>query len=96
MANHIGKCIDCNRVACVQNSLSSPLEKSEKGGEEGLHYKTVAVSVGVIVVCLFVCLRAESAWASVECQSGAQSHSLFSPSLQAFSLTTRAGVLNLG
>ena len=56
MANHIGKCIDCNTVACVQNSLSSPLEKSEKGGEEGLHYKTVAVSVGVIVVCLFVCL----------------------------------------
>ena len=100
MANHIGKCIDCNTVACVQNSLSSPLEKSEKGREEGLHYKTVAVSVGVIVVCLFVCLfvclRAESAWASVECQSGAQSHSLFSPSLQAFSLTTRAGVLNLG
>ena len=56
MANHIGKCIDCNTVACVQNSLPSPLEKSEKGGEEGLHYKTVAVSVGVIVVCLFVCL----------------------------------------
>ena len=56
MANHIGKCIDCNMVACVQNSLSSPLEKSEKGGEEGLHYKTVAVSVGVIVVCLSVCL----------------------------------------
>ena len=56
MANHIGKCIDCNTVACVQNSLPSPLEKSEKAGEEGLHYKTVAVSVGVIVVCLSVCL----------------------------------------
>ena len=93
MAIHIGKCIDCNTVACVQNFLPSPQGKSEKGGEEGLHYKTAAVSV-IVVVCLF--LRAESAWASVECQSGAQSHSLFSPSLQAFSLTTRAGVLNLG
>ena len=53
MAIHIGKCIDCNTVACVQNFLPSPQEKSEKGGEEGLYYNTVAVSVGV-VVCLFV------------------------------------------
>ena len=61
MANHIGKCIDCNTVAYVQNFLPSPQEKSDKGGEEGLYYKTVAVS-GIVVVCLFVCfLRAESA-----------------------------------
>ena len=53
MAIHIGKCIDCNTLAYVQNFLPSPQEKSEKGGEEGLYYKTGAVSVGV-VVCLFV------------------------------------------
>ena len=97
MAIHIGKCIDCNTLAYVQNFLPSPQEKSEKGGEEGLYYKTVAVSViGVVCLFLFLFLRAESARASVECQSGAQSHSLFLPSLQTFSLTTRAGVLNLG
>ena len=78
----------------MYRTSSPPLRKNQRrGGEERLHYKTAAVSV-IVVVCLF--LRAESAWASVECQSGAQSHSLFSPSLQAFSLTTRAGVLNLG
>ena len=53
MAIHIGKCIDCNTLAYVQNFLPSPQEKSEKGGEEGLYYKTVAVSV-IGVVCLFL------------------------------------------
>ena len=48
MANHIGKCRDCNTVAYVQNSLHSSQEKSEKEGKEGLHYKTVAVFVVVV------------------------------------------------
>ena len=95
MAIHIGKCIDCNTVACVQNFFPSPQEKSEKGGEAGLYYKTVAVSVGG-VVCLFVFVCGQKAHGPQLSVKVGHSLTLFSPSLQAFSLTTRAGVLNLG